>query len=90
MVTFVAVATATVVAVNVVEVLPPGTVTVPGTWATAVLLLESATTEPPVGAGPFNLTVPVELLPPVTDVGLSETVDTTGGFTVRVALALPP
>ena len=78
------------VTVNVVDVLPADTVTVAGTWAAPVLLLASVTTAPPAGAFPFSVTVPVELLPPVTDDGFNVTVDTTAGFMVRVALPLTP
>ena len=50
-----------------VAVVPPaGTVTLDGTVATPVLLLDSDTTAPPLGAGPLSVTVPVEELPPVT------------------------
>ena len=70
---------------NVALALPPGTVTVAGTFATEVLLLDSVTTTPPLGAGPLSVTVPVEPLPPTTEDGLTdrETSATGGGFTVR-------
>jgi hypothetical protein len=58
------------------------TVTLEGTRAAAVLLLETATCTPPVGAGPLSVTVPVEdCAPPTTLVGLSESEDkeTVGG-----------
>ena len=55
-----------------------------------MLLLERLTAAPPVGAAPFSVTVPVELLPPVNEVGFSVTLDGTGGFTVRVAFLLAP
>ena len=79
--------TAAVVTVNVADVLPAGTSTEDGTWA-AVLLLDKLTVVPFAGAAPVNTTVPVELLPPVTDVGFSVTLDTTGGLMVRVAFAV--
>jgi hypothetical protein len=80
-----------VVTVKVADVLPAGTVTLPGTVAAVVLLLASVTEAPPVGAATFSRTVPVELLPPTTLVGLSDTVDTLAvGFTVSTALAFPP
>ena len=63
--------TAEVLTVNVALVAPAGTVTLEGTLA-APLLLESATCAPPVGAGPLNVTVPVEEFPPATLVGFSE------------------
>src|SRR5467141_309539 len=71
MVTGVDAATALVLIVKVAVVLAAGTVTVEGTLA-APLLLESITCAPPVGAGPLNVTVPVEEFPPVTLVGFRE------------------
>jgi hypothetical protein len=64
-------------------------VTLEGTVATDVLLLESDTTEPPEGAAELRVTVPVELLPPVTLVGFNVTEETVGepelpGFTVKL------
>jgi hypothetical protein len=80
-----------VVTVNVREVLPAGTVTLAGTVAAAVLLLERVTTAPPVGAALLRVTVPLELFPPTTVVGLRETEDTvTAGVTVRVAVRVVP
>jgi hypothetical protein len=72
MVTVVEVATALVLTVNVALVAPAATVTLEGTLAAVVLLLESVTCAPPDGAGPLNVTVPVEELPPVTLAGFSE------------------
>ena len=51
---------------------PVATVTLEGTVAAVVLLLESVTVAPPAGAGPLSVTVPVEEFPPVTLVGFSE------------------
>lgn len=73
MLTVVDAATALVVTVNVALVAPAATVTLDGTLAAAVLLLESMTCAPPAGADPLNVTVPVEEFPPVTLVGFSET-----------------
>jgi hypothetical protein len=84
MLTEVVVPTATVVTVNVALVAPAATVTFAGTVATDVLLLESVTTAPPVGAALFSVTVPVEVAPPVTDAGLTLSEEIAGGFTVRV------
>jgi hypothetical protein len=64
--------TALVLTVNVVLVAPAATVTLEGTLAAVVLLPESMTCAPPVGAGPLSVTVPVEEFPPVTLVGFSE------------------
>jgi hypothetical protein len=49
---------------------PAPTVTLEGTVATDVLLLESITGAPPAGAGPLSVTVPVDdCVPPTTLVG---------------------
>jgi hypothetical protein len=50
--------------------------------ATAVLLLASVTTAPPVGAAPFSVTVPVDPVPPITSVGFTETDEIVGAITV--------
>jgi len=83
--------TARVVTVNVAVVAPATTVTLAGTVAAAVLLLDSVTTAPPAGAAPLSVTVPVEVPPPVTDVGfklieLREEAD--GGFTVMAKVSV--
>ena len=65
--------------VNVALVAPAATVTLNGTIAAAVLLVESATVAPPAGAGPLNVTVPVEGVPPMTLVGFSVSEETVGG-----------
>src|SRR5689334_25171576 len=70
--------TALVLTVNVALVAPAATVTLEGTLATVVLLLESATCAPPAGAAPLNVTVPVEEFPPVTLVGFSESEEREG------------
>ena len=71
MVTGVDVVTALVLTVNVALLAPAATVTLAGTVAVGVLLLERETVAPPVGAGPLSVTVPVEADPPVTLVGFS-------------------
>ena len=71
MVTEVDAATERVDTANVALLLPAGTITLSGTVAAAVLLLESATAAPPVGAAPVSVTVPTEELTPTTLVGLS-------------------
>ena len=82
--------TVVVVTVNVRLDAPATTVTLAGTVATAVLLLDSVTTDPPDGAGPLRVTVPCDELPPVTVVGESDSVDSDGplaapGVTVSTA-----
>src|SRR5438445_13641985 len=71
MLTVVDAVTALVLTVNVALVAPAATVTLEGTVATDVSLLESATCAPPDGAGPLSVTMPVEEFPPVTLVGLN-------------------
>ena len=57
---------------NVALVAPAATVTLDGTVAAAVLLLESPIVAPPTGAAPLSVTVPVEdCVPPTTLVGFS-------------------
>ena len=71
--------TDTVLTVNVVLVAPAAMVTLAGTVATAVLLLNSVTTAPPVGAALVSVAVPCDVLPPTTVDGLSEIADSAGG-----------
>jgi len=74
--------TPSVATVKVFDFDPAGTVTVAGTVAFA-LSDEIETTKPPDGAGPFNVTVPVELFPPATVVGARVKVVSDGGRIVR-------
>ena len=67
--------TTLVLAVNVALVAPAATVTLAGTRATLVLLLESAICAPPAGAGPLSVTVPVDEFPPVTLAGFTASDD---------------
>ena len=79
-----------VATVKVAVVLPACTVTDEGTVADGSSL-ESETEAPPVGAIQFNVTVPVEEVPAVRDMGLSERlVGTTTGVMVSVAVGDAP
>ena len=69
--TTVVVLTAEVVTANVALLLPASTVAVAGTVATSVLLLVNVTGVPPAGAAADNVTVPEEVFPLVTEVGVS-------------------
>jgi len=71
MVTGVDAVTALVLTVNVALLAPAAIVTLAGTVAVDVLLLERETVAPPAGADPLSVTVPVEGDPPVTLVGFS-------------------
>ena len=90
-------ATAMVVTVKLALVAPAATVPLAGTPASAVLLLDSATTAPPVGAALVNVTLPCDVLPPVTLVGFSARVFRLAagggggtGVTVSVLVRLVP
>jgi len=90
-VTGVLAATAEVVMLNAADtVAPAATVTVAGTVA-APLLLVNVTVAPPAGAGPFNVTVlPAIGLPPTTDPEVKLTAEGLGGCTVNEPVALTP
>src|SRR5438876_2898163 len=95
MVTVVDAVTALVLTVNVALVAPAVTVTLEGTVATDVSLLESATCAPPDGAGPLSVTLPVDEFPPVTLVGLRVSEVRVGGgggagLTVSEAVLVMP
>jgi hypothetical protein len=80
-----------VVTVNVALVAPAGTVTLSGTRAAIVLLLDRLTTTPPAGAGPVNVTLPVDVpIPPTTLVGFSVSEERNGWITVSVADRVTP
>ena len=78
--------------VKVALVAPAGMVTLAGTVAALVLLLESVTCAPPAGAGAFSVTVPVEdpSGPPTTLVGLRVSEERTAGITVSDAVRVAP
>ena len=90
MLTDVKLVTGFVLTVKLPLVLPPDTVTVPGTLATEPLLLDKETTAPPIGAGPLNTTVPCEVFPPTTLVGFNVSELTPGGVTVSPAVWVAP
>ena len=79
-----------VVTVKLAEVLPVATVTLLGTVATAVELLERVTTVPAEGAGPVRVTVPVEEVPPVTELGLRAMELKVPAVTVKLAVLVTP
>jgi hypothetical protein len=84
-----------VLAVKDALVAPAGTVTLAGTVTTAVLLLESETSAPPLGAGALTVTRPAEGDPPTTVPGVSLRAVRVGpgvgwGVTVRKALCIRP
>ena len=80
--------TALVVTMKVAVVAPAATVTLAGTVAAEVLLLDRDTMAPPTGAGPLRVTVPVEGLPPTTLVGFTATEDMVTGTGVTISAAV--
>jgi len=89
-VTAVLVATGLVVVVKVAVVAPASTITESGTWPADALLEVKLTIAPPKGAGAFRVTVPVDDTPPGTDVGLTLTLLSADGVTVKVVVRLTP
>lgn len=71
--------TVRVVTVKLAPVAPAATVMLAGTDATPVLLLDSVTTAPPVGAAAVSVMLPCAELPPVTVDGVSVKVERAGG-----------
>ena len=66
-------ATDTVETLKVPDVWPAAILTDAGTLATVARLLERVTVLPPAAAGPFRVTVPRELAPPVNTFGFKFT-----------------
>lgn len=90
-VTLLVLRTALVVTVKVAVVAPAWTVTLDGTVATFVLLLESWTVIPAEGAALLRVTVPVDWLPPTTVDGFKLKADNTGpSVTVNAAVFVTP
>src|SRR3954466_13884598 len=89
MATIVFAETEKVVTVNVAVLAPAATVTLGGTEAMPAFALESVTTAPPDGAIPVNVTVPVDVFPLGTELGLKVRVELTALVTVNTALCTP-
>lgn len=68
---------------------PPATVADGGTTAEKSLLRRD-TTSPPVGAGPVREMVPVAPDPPITVEGFTESAESEGALTLRVAVFVVP
>ncbi len=77
--------TGVVATTKVALVMPAGTITLGGTVTTELLLVDKLMTAPPEGAALPKVMVPVEVLPPVRDVGLKLNAEKVGAFTVRFA-----
>ena len=75
---------------NVAVLEPAAIATLAGTWAAAVLLLDRVTVAPLAGAGPLRVTVPVELFPPITELGLLLTEERAAALTVSVVVRVTP
>jgi hypothetical protein len=88
MVTTVLVATEAVLTLKPPLVVPPAMTKLVGTGATPVLLLIRPTVKPAAGAGLFRVTVPNEVVPAVTGLGLSVSEAIMAGLTVNVPFAL--
>jgi hypothetical protein len=89
-VVFVVLRTGFVVTVKVAAVAPAPTVTLGGTVAAVVLLLESWIVIPVAGAAPLRVTVPVDGLPPTTFDGFNFNEDNAGRVIVNVAVFVTP
>jgi hypothetical protein len=89
-VTLVVLRTRFVITVKVTAVAPAATVTLDGTVATIVLLLESWTVIPVGGAAPLRVTVPVDELPPTTFDGFNFSEANVGRAIVNAAVFVTP
>jgi hypothetical protein len=89
MVSSVAEETELVVMVKLALIALAGTVTDTGTVAAAVLSDVSVTTVPPLGAESLNVTVPDELLPPISAAGSRLKLETAAEVTVSFAVCEP-
>src|SRR5262245_47962108 len=78
MVTLFIAVTVVVLMVKAALVAPAAPVTLAGVAATVGLLLDNATTAPPLGAALLKLTVPCEALPPTTLAGFSASDESVG------------
>lgn len=91
MVAVLSVETSLVAIWNVALVCPGDRITDPGVWARLPGLELNVMTAPESPAGPFKLTVPMEVPPPVTLEGFSVRDTSSNGLTVRTAdLVVPP
>jgi hypothetical protein len=88
MVTAVLLATGNEVRLKVPLFAAPAMLKLAGTVAAPVFELISVTVNPAGGAGPFNVTVPTEEVPPVTEPGLNVKELITAGLTDKDPLAL--
>jgi hypothetical protein len=88
-VALVRVATMPVAMLNCAEVAPAGIVTLAGTTADALELV-NVTVAPFAGAGSVRYTVPIAVAPEATEAGYIPTALTTTGFTVKVSEATDP
>ena len=75
---------------NAALALPAGTVTKAGTPAADGTPLLNDIATPPLGAGPVSITVPWDVAPPRTLVGLTENELNAGGMTVSTAVNMLP
>jgi hypothetical protein len=89
-VTLVVLRTRFVVTGKVATVAPAATLTLDGTVATVVLLLESWMVIPVGGAVPLRVTVPVDVLPPTTFDGFNFNEESVGGVIVNAAIFVMP